>query len=453
MKKTTVFLLILFLSIQLASCFSSSPKKLKHIYYKTKKIVVEPSFDYKSIKTLLIVNGQKKIPGDSAPYRNKKSTLAIAKALKEKKQYIISVWQKGNYGPRGAVISHGKRNNIDGILFVRSTRSDKSVKKRRTRNLESVGGYDPIRKAWTRENMMVERNYILKKCDMKMNVEFINLKTGKTRDWKNLYGSFSKERRAFLSGKTVSSKFCQKALLRAANNTISKLVPHIKKKYIRCDLGSELIEAIRLQKTDEIKRLLKIFKEKGITLNQYFLHEKFKKGLMLPLNMALESQKNKERLIIIDMLIKNGADVNYSKQSYQNPIRTARSIEDAEFLIKMGAKINGLDSSGNPVIINLIPAKNTNLKLTEFYISRTTDLNARSKRTTRTALHIAISNCNYEVTKLLIKYGADVNIKSKYGGTVLKIVNNAIRRRSNSNQKKNKFRKIKKLLIKNGAHE
>jgi ankyrin repeat protein len=155
------------------------------------------------------------------------------------------------------------------------------------------------------------------------------------------------------------------------------------------------------------------------------IHLLFEKGAkinepdssILPLIKAIE-MKN---IPIIDILIKNGADINKSF-NYGDTLLTYAikfySIDTIKLLIEKGADVNKPNSYGNtPLHFAVLTNKIDVIKL---LFEKGAKINKSDYLNRNTSLHMALENTlSIEIADKLIDFGADVNIKNKRDETPL----------------------------------
>ena len=124
----------------------------------------------------------------------------------------------------------------------------------------------------------------------------------------------------------------------------------------------------------------------------------------------------------ISFLLSKGADVNMLNNSTQSPLIIAIEADEVnidliKLLIDTGANINFKDSQGDSPLI--LAGEQQDLELMRVLLN-TPNINVNIvDRRGRTALHEAIISSNIEMCRLLIEYGADVNIQDNNGDTPL----------------------------------
>ena len=128
-------------------------------------------------------------------------------------------------------------------------------------------------------------------------------------------------------------------------------------------------------------------------------------------------------LEICQLLIDGGADVNMENNSNQSPLMIALEADEVnidliKLLIDTGADINFKDSEGDSPLI-VASEQHQDLELMRVFLN-TPNINVNIvDRRGRTALHEAVILSNIDMCKLLIEYGADVNIQDNDGDTPL----------------------------------
>lgn len=120
------------------------------------------------------------------------------------------------------------------------------------------------------------------------------------------------------------------------------------------------------------------------------------------------------------LLVEAGADVNAEDWHYCTPFNYAPTAMIAEFLNTKGAR-KRWDYYGHTHLNSA--SECGNIKVIDFFLSRGAGINAKDKRG-ETPLGSAVSSTGSEELKLeavkyLISLGADVNVNSRYGWTLL----------------------------------
>jgi len=174
---------------------------------------------------------------------------------------------------------------------------------------------------------------------------------------------------------------------------------------IQIDMEVDIWTAITNRDTERVKKIIKE--------NPNVVNLKGDDGLT-PLYYAVRV-KNKE---IIDLLIKNGADVNARNNIKETPLYYAifygNDTEIMELLIENGADVN-VKSLGGYTPLHHITTRDAALLLME----NGAEINNVRDKDGRTPLHLAALNGNKEVVLILIENGAFVNDKNSYNITPL----------------------------------
>ena len=129
-----------------------------------------------------------------------------------------------------------------------------------------------------------------------------------------------------------------------------------------------------------------------------------------PLHYAIKNN----HFNVVKLLIENGADIEIDGDEYSTPLCTACgsigecNLEIAKYLLDKGSKIN--ESLHHSSIFE-------HFEIVKLLIQYGADINAQSYR--GTPLHCACSVGNFEIVKLLIENGADINAKDLDGKTPL----------------------------------
>jgi ankyrin repeat protein len=146
-----------------------------------------------------------------------------------------------------------------------------------------------------------------------------------------------------------------------------------------------------------------------------------------PLDCAIK----KGRKEIVELLINNGANINYWMPidaikclESSNSNNSLNFVEILKLLIINGADVNVIDKghfNENPLLLNAIDMSNKrNIydDLVQFIIEKGADVNATAKNG-NTALHAAVGRGRKKIVEMLIAAGANVNAKNDLGSTPL----------------------------------
>lgn len=112
----------------------------------------------------------------------------------------------------------------------------------------------------------------------------------------------------------------------------------------------------------------------------------------------------------VTLLIKYGADVNFRNDVGETPLFYA-SYYTSKILLKNNANVHVRDNNGNTPLHSKIKLSLLFDKQAELYIRYGVDVNAQNDKG-KTALHLAKQA---SLVTLLLKHGADPNIKDNYG--------------------------------------
>lgn len=157
---------------------------------------------------------------------------------------------------------------------------------------------------------------------------------------------------------------------------------------------------------------------------------------------------NSNDLNTVKLALANGVDVNEEvngKSFLSCSLYKDVDIEISKYLIEKGAKITDYDKYGNTPIIYC--ADYGTVEKLNLLIKKGADVNVKSRKLNVTPLDYAINftnNPDYNIVKLLIDSGADVNASNKDGYTIL---DTAVS--TNIEHEKDD---VIKLLKENGAH-
>ncbi|MCD4786243.1 MAG: ankyrin repeat domain-containing protein [Candidatus Eremiobacteraeota bacterium] len=151
-----------------------------------------------------------------------------------------------------------------------------------------------------------------------------------------------------------------------------------------------------------------------------------------PLSLAIELGTDKDVPIY---LIKNGADVDFRDEDGSNLLHFVKDRELAELLVNKGVDLNAEEEGGTTPLHIAASFGRTEVAL--FLIENEAKVNAVSKY--GTPLRGSVNCSRFEISRALIKKGADPNIKDYCGMTPLHLASMLGR-----------FREVR-LLVSNGA--
>jgi ankyrin repeat protein len=118
------------------------------------------------------------------------------------------------------------------------------------------------------------------------------------------------------------------------------------------------------------------------------------------------------KLKVVEVLVKFGADVNSVSDTGSTPVRSAcfmTHLDIVRLLVENGADIQKPNQNGGTCLINSVQS----VELCEFLLKNGAFVNAQDVQN-KTALHYAIQEHRFETTKLLLRYGADPFLESRY---------------------------------------
>ncbi|XP_067135802.1 fibronectin type 3 and ankyrin repeat domains protein 1-like isoform X2 [Centruroides vittatus] len=123
---------------------------------------------------------------------------------------------------------------------------------------------------------------------------------------------------------------------------------------------------------------------------------------------------------IAEVLIKHGADINYSDASGRNCLMTAcfiGNLEATKLLRKLGCKWTTVDKFGNTPLHCAV--EGNSLEVIKWAIKDGADIHATDKNGLTPLLKHALNGGSSEITKLLILEGANIDAQDIYGNTAL----------------------------------
>jgi len=115
---------------------------------------------------------------------------------------------------------------------------------------------------------------------------------------------------------------------------------------------------------------------------------------------------------VVDVLVRYGADVNSMSDTGSTPVRSAcfmTHLDIVRLLVTHNADIQKPNFNGGTCLINSVQS----VELCEFLLKHGANVNAQDIQC-KTALHYAIQEHRFETTKLLLSFGADPFLESRY---------------------------------------
>ena len=115
---------------------------------------------------------------------------------------------------------------------------------------------------------------------------------------------------------------------------------------------------------------------------------------------------------VVEVLVRHGADVNSVSDTGSTPVRSAcfmTHLDIVKLLVAHRADIQRPNYNGGTCLINSVQSG----ELCEFLLQNGANVNAQDIQN-KTALHYAIQEHRFETTKLLLQYGADPYLESRY---------------------------------------
>lgn len=122
------------------------------------------------------------------------------------------------------------------------------------------------------------------------------------------------------------------------------------------------------------------------------------------------------------LLLDGGANCNLLTNKKYSPLNLAvfnkkNGDKIAKLLIKHGAKLDNRINNGSTALFSAVEQKN--IKLAKILLKAGADIELRNRRYKRTPLHKAAFDGSAEMVRLLLKYGADVNVRDTILATPL----------------------------------
>jgi ankyrin repeat protein len=158
---------------------------------------------------------------------------------------------------------------------------------------------------------------------------------------------------------------------------------------------------------------------------------------------------DKNDLKKIEFLLSKGADINSQNENNENLLYYSimkKNKKIYEYLIQKGADINVINHDNYSPLFAAIFTEN--YELVELLLRKNVDLDINDALG-NSILHISCKLCNEKLILLFLNESIDINIKNYIGETPLHILISSVI--SSYNPKKN-YMKVFKLLLKNGAN-
>ncbi|MBF4109299.1 ankyrin repeat domain-containing protein [Enterobacter cloacae] len=168
---------------------------------------------------------------------------------------------------------------------------------------------------------------------------------------------------------------------------------------------------------------------------------------------SINNQKKPERLNIITMLIKAGADpLQPRPQGKNSPAEFVLMADNADWIKAMlnaGLSPNAVDKTfGKPIIFQTLEAKNT--KTLQAMLDKGADIN-NTDSLGNTLLIDALDFHSYDHVLLLLELGADPEIKADNGWTMGNQLQRFLDRAKVGSDEYKKLNEIKDVLIQHGG--
>ena len=184
---------------------------------------------------------------------------------------------------------------------------------------------------------------------------------------------------------------------------------------VRSELSSRVIDgcsplfiACKRGNVEIVEYLVSVCKAKVEVRGQYEVQDDRTVHTVTPLWCAAVAGKLK----VVEVLVKYGADVNSVSDTGSTPVRSAcfmTHLDIVRLLVENHADIQRPNYNGGTCLINSVQS----VELCEFLLKNGAFVNAQDVQN-KTALHYAIQEHRFETTKLLLRYGADPFLESRY---------------------------------------
>lgn len=233
----------------------------------------------------------------------------------------------------------------------------------------------------------------------------------------------------WIGSKCESSSAGKEALFVELYNTVKKAAPcsqlpiKLRNQLERCDLSVRSELASRVMDEEGCSPLFVACKKGNVEIVEYLLSTC---GANVEVKGLYEVQDDRTihrvtplwcaavagKLKVVEVLVKYDADVNAVSDTGSTPVRSAcfmTHLDIVKLLVENGADIQKPNQNGGTCLINSVQS----VELCEFLLKNGAFVNAQDVQN-KTALHYAIQEHRFETTKLLLRYGADPFLESRY---------------------------------------
>ena len=158
--------------------------------------------------------------------------------------------------------------------------------------------------------------------------------------------------------------------------------------------------------------MMEFFIKEGLDVNEADFYDD------TALHIVIKSSKSEEvKLAAVELLLANKANINAVGDEGKTPMHIAvkkENLEIARALLDKGSDIKG--EAGKELLF--LAAENEDFELVRLLIGKGVDINTKN-RGGETLLHIAVEKGHLEIVRALLEKNADINAKNQYGNTPL----------------------------------